>query len=134
MKYTYAPDLQEIAEEVSKTLFPHVKIDRVKCYRSYGSVSRGTIARCHTIGKLMQEAMNVKPFYALEFLSKRFDKLSSEDQVKTIIHELMHIPKTFGGGFRQHDFVCEKNIDLFYKTYISKKISSYKLGKSWKYG
>jgi len=121
MKYEEAPDLQVIAEDISKTLFPHIVMERVKCYRSYGSSTRGTIARCHALGKLMQKAIGVKAYYALEFLSARFDKLSKEDQMKTIIHELMHIPQTFGGGFRHHDFVCEKNVDLFYKTYIAKK-------------
>ena len=121
MKYEYAPDIQQKMEDFSKVLFPHVKIERVKCFRSHGSSSRNTIARCHTIGKLMQKAMDVKAFYALEFLSKRFDKLSEEDQDKTIIHELMHIPKTFGGGFRQHDFVCDKNINQYYKIFMAKK-------------
>jgi len=132
MKYEPAPDIQGKMEEFSRVLFPHVKVDRVKCFRSYGSSSRNTIARCHTIGKLMQMAIGVKAWYALEFLSKRFDKLSEEEQDKTIIHELMHIPKTFGGGFRQHDFVCDKNINLFYKMYKTKKDSVEKIGKSWK--
>lgn len=121
MKYEYAEDLQKIAEEVSKLLFPHVVIERVKCYRSYGTSTRGTIARCHALGKLLQKAIGVEAYYALEFLSPRFDKLNKEDQIKTIIHELMHIPHTFGGGFRHHDFVCEKNVNLYYKTYIAKK-------------
>ena len=37
MKYEFAPDLQEEAEEISKLLFPHVVIERIKCFRSYGS-------------------------------------------------------------------------------------------------
>jgi predicted metallopeptidase len=121
MKYEEAPDLQVIAEDISKILFPHIVMERVKCYRSYGSSTRGTIARCHALGKLMQKAIGVKAYYALEFLSSRFDKLSKEDQIKTIIHELMHIPQTFGGGFRHHDYVTEKNVNLMYNTYISKK-------------
>ncbi len=132
MKYEYAPDLQQKMEDFSRVLFPHVKVDRVKCFRSYGSSSRNTIARCHTIGKLMQKAMGVQAHYALEFLSKRFDKLSKEEQDKTIIHELMHIPKTFGGGFRQHDYVCDDNIEVFYKTYHAQKESQMNLGRSWK--
>jgi len=124
MKYEHAPDLQEIAEEISRLLFPHVKIDKIKCFRSHGSSSRNTIARCHTIGKLMQKAMDVDAFYALEFLSERFDKLSEEEQVKTIIHELMHIPKTFGGGFRQHDFVCDENVNICYIDYKKNKKES----------
>ena len=121
MKYEPAPDIQLIAEEISKNLFPHVILDRVKYFRSYGTSSRGTIARCHALGKLMQGALNVKAHYALEFLSERFDKMGDEDKIKTIIHELMHIPKTFGGGFKHHDFVCDKNINFFYKQYQNTK-------------
>jgi predicted metallopeptidase len=121
MKYEPAIDIQKIANEVSKLLFPHVQIDRVKCFRSYGSSTRNTIARCHALGKLMQKAIGIKAVYALEFLSEKFDKLSEEDKIRTIIHELMHIPNTFGGGFRHHDFVTEKNVEKMYKSYINKK-------------
>ena len=121
MKYEFAPDIQAVAEEISRFLFPHIKLDRVRCLRSHGTSSRGTIARCHTIGKLVQKAMGVAPFYALEFLAERFDKLDKEDQIKVIIHELMHIPASFGGGFRHHDHVCEKNIEKNYRAYKFKK-------------
>lgn len=120
MRYEFAPDIQRVAEEISILLFPHVKIDRVKCFRSYGTSSRGTIARCHAVGKLIQKAMGVKAFYALEFLSERFDKLNPEEQIRVIIHELMHIPATFGGGFRHHDHVCDKNIEMNYRVYKMK--------------
>src|SRR3990172_150149 len=59
MRYEPAPDLQVTAEEISKLLFPHIKLDRVKCFRSFGTSSRGTIARCHTIRKLMQRAIGL---------------------------------------------------------------------------
>src|SRR3989338_7946209 len=121
MKYEEAPDVQQIAEEISNLLFPHVKLERVKCFRSYGSSSRGTIARCHTIGKLIQKAMDVGAFYVLEFISERFDKLSESDKTKVLIHELMHIPASFGGGFRHHDYVCTKNIEKNYGAYVSYK-------------
>ena len=121
MRYDEAPDVQSIAEEISKILFPHVKLERVKCFRSFGSSARGTIARCHTIGKLMQKAIGIKAYYALEFISERFDKLKEEDKIKVIIHELMHIPATFGGGFRHHDHVCDRNIEKNYRAYKMKK-------------
>lgn len=121
MRYEFAEDIQEIAEEVARILFPHVKLDFVKCIRSYGSSSRGTIARCHALGKVMQKAMGVNAFYALEFISERFDKLSEEDKVKTVIHELMHIPKAFGGGFKHHDHVTEKNVEVHYQTFVNLK-------------
>lgn len=122
MRYEFAPDLQEIMEEISRLLFPHIDISRVKCFRSYGSSSKLTIARCHTIGKLMQKVIGIPAYYGIEFLSKQFDKLSEQEKIETIIHELMHIPKTFGGGFRHHDWVCDKNVKLHYETYMAKKI------------
>jgi len=126
MKYEFAPDIQKTAEEISVLLFPHVKIDRIGCFRSYGTSSRGTIARCHTIGKLMQKAMNVPAFYALEFLSERFDKFSKEEQIKVIIHELMHIPMVFGGGFRHHNYICDKKLKKNYHVYEEYKIKNRK--------
>ena len=121
MKYEFAHDLQEIAEEISKLLFPHIIIERVRCFRSYGSSSKYTIARCHTIGKLIQKALGIKAHYILEFLSENFDKLDEKEKLKIIIHELMHIPKTFGGGFKHHDYVCEKNINFYCRQFESMK-------------
>lgn len=138
MRYEYAPDLQERMEEIVKTLnMDHIKLDRVKCFRSRGSSTKRTIARCHTVGKLMQKAMNMPAHYAIEFLEP-FERMSKKDQDKTIIHELMHIPKTFGGGFRQHDFVCEENVEVLHKKFVNLKTGEYndsfqQTKKSWFY-
>jgi predicted metallopeptidase len=123
MKYEYAPDLQERMIEIVKTLgMNHIRLDSVRCFRSRGSSTKRTIARCHALGKLMQHAMNTRAFYAIEFL-EIFEKMSEKDKDKTIIHELMHIPKSFGGGFRQHDFVCESNVDSLYERFENLKSS-----------
>ncbi|MBI3334202.1 metallopeptidase [Candidatus Pacearchaeota archaeon] len=119
MKYEHASDLQERMENIVRTLgMSHIDVARVKCFRSFGSSTKRTIARCHTIGKLMQKAMDVKAHYTIEFL-ERFERMSKAEQDKVIIHELMHIPKTFGGGFRQHDYVCEDNVELLHKQFMS---------------
>lgn len=129
MKYEDAPDLQARMEEIVKILdMNHVIAERVKCFRSYGSSTKRTIARCHTIGKLMQKAIGVKAHYAIEFLEK-FDKMSQEDQDKTIIHELMHIPKAFGGGFRNHDYVCDENVDKMHKQFVDLRLNSWGVKK-----
>ena len=130
MRYEPAPDIQIKATEISKILFPHIDVERVKCFRSFGTNSRGTIARCHALGKVMQKAMGTKAFYAIEFL-ERFDKLSKHDQDKVIIHELMHVPKTFGGGFRQHDFVCEDNIEKLHGKFMELKGWKNEKRRSW---
>lgn len=121
MRYEYAFDLQRLAEDVSTRVFPHIKIDRIKCFRSYGSSTKHTIARCHALGKLMQLAMAVDAFYALEFLTEKFDKLPEEERVKVVIHELMHIPESFGGGFKHHDVVTDANVDKVYDYYLQMK-------------
>jgi len=121
MKYEHAEDLQKRMEEIVIALnMQHIDIGRVRCFRSRGSSTKRVIARCHTIGKLMQKAMNAKAHYAIEFL-ERFERLNREEQDKVIIHELMHIPKTFGGGFRQHDFVCEKNVEIMHNKLLNMK-------------
>lgn len=127
MKYEDAPDLRERMQEIVNLLkMNHIDLERVECLRSFGSSTKRTIARCHTIGKLMQKAMRTKAFYAIEFL-ERFDKMSYEEQDKVIIHELMHIPKTFGGGFRNHDFVCDKNVDSMHEKFVSLKSNKFSL-------
>jgi len=119
MKYILAPDLQARMAEIARILeLRHIDLSRVVCMRSYGSSTRRTIARCHTIGRVMQIAMKMPAHYAIEFLEK-FDKLPREEQDKSIIHELMHIPKTFGGGFRQHDFVCDENVEQLHKRFMN---------------
>ena len=121
MSYEDAPDLRERMIEIVDLLgMGHIDINRIECVRSFGSSTRRTIARCHALGKLMQKAMNVPAHYAIEFL-ELFDKLDKKEQDKVIIHELMHVPKSFGGGFRHHDFVCDKNVDLLYQRFESLK-------------
>ncbi len=120
MKYIFAPDLQARMVAIVKALnMDHIDIQRVKCFRSSGSSTKRTLARCHTVGKLMQQAMGMPAHYAIEFL-ERFEKMPRAEQDKVIIHELMHIPKTFGGGFRQHDYVCEENVTRLHAAYLSR--------------
>jgi predicted metallopeptidase len=121
MKYEFAEDIQRIAEEISVMLFPYIDLFNVKCFRSFGTSSRRTIARCHALNKIMQKAIGIKAVYVLEFLSERFDKLDKEEQIKVVIHELMHIPKCFGGGFKHHDFVTERNVNKYYREYKDRK-------------
>lgn len=121
LKYVHAPDLKERMKQiVNLTGMEHIDLERVECLRSTGSSSKRTIARCHALGKLMQKAMGTRAFYAIEFL-ELFERMSQKEQDKVIIHELMHIPKTFGGGFRQHDYVCEQNVDVLYNQFILQK-------------
>jgi predicted metallopeptidase len=121
IKYEKADDLQSITKEIATLLFPHIKMESVVCLRSFGSTSRGTIARCHALGKAMQIALSRKGFYLIEVIGERFDKMTEKDKLKTLIHELMHIPKSFGGGFIFHNIVNEGNVNKMYERYICLK-------------
>jgi predicted metallopeptidase len=123
IKYFPAPDIEEKSKEIVLMLdWKHIDIENVGFLRSTGSKSRGTIARCHALGKAMQKAMKRKrSFYLVEVISERFDKLPDEEQVEVIIHELMHIPKTFGGGFVHHDRVSDKAVKEVYEHYCNLK-------------
>ena len=117
MKYFYSDQWTLFARDVVRRLgLGHVELDRISVLKSSGSKSRRTIARIHTIGKVMQIGMQQKPFYTIELISEQFDRRSEEEKTKTIIHELLHIPKSFGGGFRHHkQHVNRLTIDEAYK-------------------
>ena len=137
MKYEFSNSLQVLAEDICNRVFPYVKIDRIKCYRSYGSSTKRTIARCHALGKLMQVAMDVDAFYALEFLGEKFNSMSTEGKIKIVIHELMHIPESFGGGFKHHDIVTDRSVNNCYKLYLEcrdneKKVNWFELQRQKK--
>lgn len=119
MKYEIAEDIQRRALDIIYRLNMHISPQNFVCMRSYGSSTKNTIARCHGMSKVLQLALNIKPIYVLEFLSKRFDRLDEKEQTKVIIHELMHIPKNMGGGFRHHDYVTDREVDNLYRRYIS---------------
>jgi len=122
IRYEIADDIQERFADIVRTLnLDHIDLDKVVCVRSYGSSTRRVVARCHGMSKVLQIAMRIKAFYVLEYLSERFDKLDDKEQEKTIIHELMHIPKNFGGGFRHHDHVSEENIKSIQERYRDAK-------------
>lgn len=123
LKYEYDDFWTHKARIIAKTLFFHVKIDRIACIKSTGSKSKRIIARIHSLGKAMQTAMNCEPFYAIELL-EIFYKQNKKEQLDTIVHELMHIPKAFGGGLKGHKgHITKKRIELLLSELQKKGIS-----------
>ena len=117
IKYFPAPDIEEKVKHISEKLEIKHDFSRVRFVRSHGSQAERTLARCHALPRIMQLALGVKAHYVIEVISEKYNKLSEEEQTKTLIHELMHIPKSMGGGFRQHDFVCKRNVEQMYRRY-----------------
>ena len=123
IQYKLAEDIgAEIRDILHRLQMTHVDGSRIACIRSRGSRSRRVIARCHGLSRIMQLALNQRPHYVIEVVSERFDKLSKEERTKVLIHELMHIPHSFGGGFRTHKpHVTQKKVERMYKRFLQAK-------------
>jgi len=126
LKYLEAPDVKQLIDKIVDNLdLSHVVTQSVHCYRSKGSKSKRIIARIHGFGKIWQEALGLPPAYVIEVLSERYDRLAQEDKEKTLIHELLHIPKGFKGGFRPHKgYISKKKVDKLHKEYTKRKHAS----------
>lgn len=113
IKYFPASDVKLLTDQLIQALrFAHIPTERVICVRSVGSKSRGIIARVHSFPRVWQRGLGMKSHYAIEVISERFDDLSATEREKVLIHELLHIPKSFGGGFRHHkDWVTKQRVD-----------------------
>lgn len=105
MKFDGATDVKHDFEDiVNKLNFSHIDTNRVICFRSRGSKSNA-IARIWSLPRIWQKALGVKAHYVLEVCSEKYDKLSGEDKIKTLLHELLHIPKNFSGAVVSHTAV-----------------------------
>ena len=103
VEYYEAPDVKQLVDTIVAELnFTHINPAYVYCFRSKGSKSKRTIARIHSLEKLWQKALNTTPRYLIEVISERYYKLSQADRERIIIHELLHVPRGFSGGFRPH--------------------------------
>jgi len=123
MKYSLAPEIKnQITILVNELKMKHVQIDQIHCIRSFDAKTRA-IARIWGMAKLFSEVAGIKPTYIIEVNAKRFDKQNEREKIKTLIHELMHIPKTFSGALLSHrgrhhainDREVEKIMKLFEK-------------------
>jgi predicted metallopeptidase len=116
IKYYDAPEIKKQVDQLANECeFFHVVPQFVYCVRSRGSKAKRTIARIHGLGKLWQGVLNMPPAYTIEIVSEIYDNMSEEDKEKTLIHELMHIPGGFSGGFRPHKgYVERKMVDEVY--------------------
>jgi predicted metallopeptidase len=118
IRYYEAPDIKtQVDTIVARLDFRHIEPSRIYCYRSQGSKSRRTVARIYSLGKLWQIALKTQAGYLIEVISERYDRLSQEEKEKVLIHELLHIPRGFSGGFKPHKGnITPKTIDKLHKT------------------
>ncbi len=102
MQYKLAPEIKRQIRALVKELnYTHIKSNQIHCIRSFDAKTRA-YARIWGMSRLFKEVAGLEPNYIIEVISQRFDKLSEREKIKTLIHELMHIPKTFSGALLSH--------------------------------
>ena len=124
IRYCSATDVKVLLEEIANKLgFSHVRVDQVLCLRSRGSKATHTIARIHGLSRVWQRALGVKAHYVVEVISERYDSLAQEEKEKVIIHELLHVPKSFQGGFRHHrGWITSKKVTELHQALTTKRM------------
>ena len=126
MDVELAPDVEKKVGEIVDVLsYGHINEFRIICMRSRNT-SANAYARIWNLPDIWQKALSVSTFYIIEVVSQHFDKLSEEEQEKVLIHELLHIPKTFSGALLPHSHrggkVDKRTVEKIYVVY--KKILS----------
>ena len=125
MQFVLDKDISLKVERIVLGLgFSHVKADNVVCFRSFGSKSRA-VARIWSLPKIWQMALNKDPYYCLEVISEKFDRLPDEEKEKVLIHELLHIPKNFSGSLLSHNHngrkINRKVVEVYYQYYLKNR-------------
>lgn len=123
MKWEAAPDISERINIIAPKVFPDFDPRMITTLRGFGSTSRA-IARIWSFPKPWQLALNLPPQYIIEVVHERFDKLESGEKDKVLIHELMHIPKTFSGALLAHKHhsrnINNRTVEALYKKFLNK--------------
>lgn len=102
MRFVKASDIQKRIEFLVHELeIDYIKAENLVCFRSFGSTGRAR-ARIWSMPTIWQIALSIEPHYCIEVISEKFDNQSLDDQERILIHELMHIPKTFSGALVPH--------------------------------
>lgn len=131
-KFSFSKDpaIKKIINKIVTLLFPHIKSENIFCFRSQNSKSRA-IARIYSLPRIWQSALNIEPHYIIEVISEKFDKLSDEEKEKVLIHELMHIPKTFSGSLKPHRCfgkrIDKRSVEKMYEKYLKSQSSKSQL-------
>lgn len=122
MKTELAPDIDKRIKVIVRALcLDHVSGKHIICMRSTGAKTRA-IARIWGLPRIWQQALYLNAYYIIEVVSEKFDRLSPEEQDRTLIHELMHVPKTFSGALVPHECFGKKidyrSVEVLYAQYV----------------
>jgi len=123
MQWHSAPDVQARLRSIARALgLAYVDPTRIRCVRVEGSRANA-LARIWGLPPVFQDALRLAPHYVIEFMVPAFDRLPREEQDRVIIHELLHIPRTFSGGIRPERSrsmaINQRTVERYYRQYLA---------------
>lgn len=123
-KFYYDDTLSMLVKDIVFTLrdfFPNVDVDKVKVVVCRDCRSKA-VARIYMLPSVLRFALGLEPIYVIEVIEGNFFTLSESNRVKVLLHELLHIPKSFSGGLRPHGrYVNNLTVEKLYHEYIKRK-------------
>ena len=123
LKFRRAFNEEELVKQiVGKLGWDYINSEQVRCVFSHNSTSRA-LARIWSTPRIFGYAFGTKPHYVIELLEHKYAQLSEEDKIKVLIHELLHIPKTFSGALSPHIKMAKtlncRTVDGLFKQYFA---------------
>jgi predicted metallopeptidase len=122
MRWEPAPDLHARLVDIAATLgFEHVQSAHVHCARVFGARANAW-ARIWGLPAIFQNVLDLPASYVVEFLCPAFDQLPEDEQDRVLIHELLHIPRTFSGSVRPEASpnlrINRTTVNRYYRAYL----------------
>jgi len=121
LSYFDATDVKALVDALIGTLsLFYLDKGRIYCVRSKGSKTPSTLARIHPFPTVYQKVLKIKPTYIIEVISENFDDLAEGEKERVLIHELLHIPRSFSGGLSPHRQHFTSKVEALYRLYRSR--------------
>lgn len=123
MQWLSAQDIHSRLRRVVRALgLGYINPARIRCVRVAGSRANA-LARIWGLPPIFQDALRLQPHYVIEFMVPAFERLSRREQDRVIIHELLHIPRTFSGGIRPERSpslsINNRTVERYYRQYLA---------------
>lgn len=123
MQWLPAHDINSRMRRIVRALgLGYISAARIRCVRVSGSRANA-LARIWGLPPIFQDALRLRPHYVIEFMVPAFDRLSRREQDRVIIHELLHIPRTFSGGIRPERSpslsINNRTVERYYRQYLA---------------
>ena len=106
-------------EEVVRELIKCLQINRLRAegFRVVHSDSEtSAVARIWGVNKVLQVGLDLEPSYVIELVEPKFSNLPCLEKLRTLLHELAHVPKTFSGYVRPHNRWFKQDLRVWLRS------------------